>query len=326
MEILDAIRANLLSPAVLFFVLGLIAAITKSDLKFPEPLYVGLTIYLLVAIGFKGGVAIAEAGIAKVWLPALAAMVLGAVIPLWTYPLLRFGGKLPGVDAAAIAAHYGSVSAVTFIAATNYLKAIEQPFENYATAFLAVMEAPAILVGVVLGKMALKKTGASSAASLRTAMHEALFGRSIFLLVGALIVGALCGEPGMKKVEAFFVAPFQGVLALFLLEMGVVAGRRVGDLRKVGQFLLGFGILVPLVNGALGVLLGKFTGLSLGGATLLGVLSSSASYIAAPAAIRMSLPEANPTLYLTSSLAITFPFNITVGIPIYLAVARAIYL
>ena len=325
MEILDAIRANLLSPAVLFFVLGLIAALTKSDLKFPEPLYVGLTIYLLVAIGFKGGVAIAEAGIAKVWLPALAAMVLGALIPMWTYPLLRFGGKLPGVDAAAIAAHYGSVSAVTFIAATNYLKAIDQPFENYATAFLAVMESPAILVGVVLGKIAMKKTGEASGASLRTAVHEALFGRSIFLLVGALVVGALCGEPGMKKVEAFFVTPFQGVLALFLLEMGVVAGRRVGDLRKVGPFLLAFGILVPLVNGALGVLLGKFTGLSLGGATLLGVLSASASYIAAPAAIRMSLPEANPTLYLTSSLAITFPFNITFGIPIYLALARALY-
>ena len=325
MEILDAIRANLLSPAVLFFVLGLIAALTKSDLKFPEPLYVGLTIYLLIAIGFKGGVAISAAGLAKVWLPALAAMALGALIPLWTYPLLRFGGKLPGVDAAAIAAHYGSVSAVTFIAATNYLKVIDQPFENYATAFLAVMESPAILVGVVLGKMATKRAGESTSASLRTAMHEALFGRSIFLLVGALVVGALCGKPGMEKVEAFFVTPFQGVLALFLLEMGVVAGRRVGDLRKVGPFLLGFGILVPIVNGALGVLLGKLTGLDLGGATLLGVLSSSASYIAAPAAIRMSLPEANPTLYLTSSLAITFPFNITLGIPIYLEIARALY-
>jgi len=324
-EILDAIRANLLSPAVLFFVLGLIAALTKSDLKFPEPLYVGLTIYLLIAIGFKGGVAISAAGLAKVWLPALAAMALGALIPLWTYPLLRFGGKLPGVDAAAIAAHYGSVSAVTFIAATNYLKVIDQPFENYATAFLAVMESPAILVGVVLGKMATKRAGESTSASLRTAMHEALFGRSIFLLVGALVVGALCGKPGMEKVEAFFVTPFQGVLALFLLEMGVVAGRRVGDLRKVGPFLLGFGILVPIVNGALGVLLGKLTGLDLGGATLLGVLSSSASYIAAPAAIRMSLPEANPTLYLTSSLAITFPFNITLGIPIYLEIARALY-
>jgi uncharacterized protein len=325
MEILDAIRANLLSPAVLFFALGLIAALMKSDLKFPEPLYVALTIYLLVAIGFKGGVAIAEAGIAKVWLPALAALALGALIPLWTYPLLRFGGKLSGVDSAAIAAHYGSVSAVTFIAATNYLKAVNQPYEDYATAFLAVMESPAILVGVVLGKLATKTTGEGSGVSLKKAMHEALFGRSIFLLVGALVVGALCGKPGMEKVEAFFVTPFQGVLALFLLEMGMVAGRRLEDLKKVGPFLLGFGVLVPLVNGALGVYLGKFVGLELGGATLLGVLSASASYIAAPVAIRISLPEANPTLYLTSSLAITFPFNITLGVPIYLEIARHLY-
>ena len=325
MEILDAIQANLLSPAVLFFVLGVTAALTKSDLKFPEPLYVGMTIYFLVAIGFKGGVAISEAGLAKVWLPAVAAIMLGALIPLWTYPLLRFGGKLPGVDAAAIAAHYGSVSAVTFIAATNYLKAIDVPFESYATAFLAVMESPAILVGVVIGKLAMKSSGESSGASLKTAMHEALFGRSIFLLVGALIVSALCGESGMKKVEPFFVTPFQGVLALFLLEMGVVAGRRVGDLRKVGLFLLGFGVLVPLVNGMPGVILGRLAGLELGGATLLRVLSASASYIAAPAAIRISLPEANPRLYLTSSLAIAFPFNITLGIPIYLEMARYLY-
>jgi hypothetical protein len=325
MSILDAIQANLLSPAVLFFALGLLAALTKSDLKFPEPLYVGLTIYLLVAIGFKGGVAIAEAGIAKVWLPALAAMALGSLIPLWTYPLLRFGGKLSAVDAAAIAAHYGSVSAVTFIAATNYLKAINQPFESYATAFLAVMESPAILVGVVLGKLATSKRGSADMTSLKAAAHEALFGRSIFLLVGSLVVGWLCGKPGMAKVEAFFVTPFQGVLALFLLEMGMVAGRRLGDLKKVGPFLLGFGIVVPLVNGAIGVYLGKLTGLELGGATLLGVLSASASYIAAPAAIRMSLPDANPTLYLTSSLAITFPFNITLGIPIYLEIARKLY-
>ena len=325
MTIIEAIQANLLSPAVLFFALGLVAALTKSDLKFPEPLYVGLTIYLLIAIGFKGGVAIAEAGIAKVWLPALAAMTLGALIPLWTYPLLRFGGKLSAVDAAAIAAHYGSVSAVTFIAATNYLKAINQPFESYATAFLAVMESPAILVGVVLGKLATRNAGDNSGASLKTAMHEAIFGRSIFLLVGALVVGALCGEAGMKKVESFFVTPFQGVLALFLLEMGIVAGRRLEDLKKVGPFLLGFGIIVPLINGTLGVYLGKLTGLELGGATLLGVLAASASYIAAPAAIRMSLPDANPTLYLTSSLAITFPFNITLGIPIYLEIARKLY-
>lgn len=325
MEVLEAIQTNLLSPAVLFFALGILAAVAKSDLKFPEPLYTGLTIYLLLAIGFKGGVAIAEAGISKVWLPALAAMALGAVIPLWTFPVLRLAGRLNTVDAAAIAAHYGSVSAVTFIAATNYLKAINQPFEHYATAFLAVMESPAILVGVLLGKLASAGAAPGEGVSLKTAMHEALFGRSIFLLVGALVAGSLCGQTGMQKVEPFFVTPFQGVLALFLLEMGIVAGRRLGDLRKVGPFLLGFGVLAPIINGAVGVCLGKVTGLGLGGATLLGVLSASASYIAAPAAIRMSLPDANPTLYLTSSLAITFPFNITLGIPIYLEIARKLF-
>ena len=322
---LDAIQANLLSPAVLFFALGLIAALTKSDLKFPEPLYVALTIYLLVAIGFKGGVAINQAGLGVVWLPALAAMALGALIPLWTYPVLRFGGKFSAVDAAAIAAHYGSVSAVTFIAATNYLKAVNQPYESYATAFLAVMESPAILVGVVLGKLATSKRGAADMTSLKAAAHEAIFGRSIFLLVGALVVGALCGKSGMDKVEAFFVAPFQGVLALFLLEMGMVAGRRLEDLKKVGPFLLGFGIVMPLLHGCVGVWLGKLTGLELGGATLMGVLAASASYIAAPAAIRMSLPDANPTFYLTSSLAVTFPFNIALGIPIYFELARKLY-
>lgn len=325
MDLVDAIHANLFSPAVLFFALGLIAALTKSDLKFPEPLYVTLTIYLLVAIGFKGGVAIAEAGVAKVWLPALAAMLLGTVIPLWTYPVLRFGGKFTPVDSAAIAAHYGSVSAVTFIAATNYLKAVGQPYENYATAFLAVMESPAILVGVVLGKLATSKQAATDMTSLKSALHEALFGRSIFLLVGALLIGWLSGKPGMAKVEAFFITPFQGVLALFLLEMGMVAGRRFSDLRKVGLFLLAFGVVMPLLHGCIGVSLGRVAGLELGGATLLGVLAASASYIAAPAAIRLSLPDANPTYYLTASLAVTFPFNITLGIPCYFEFARWLY-
>jgi hypothetical protein len=175
-----------------------------------------------------------------------------------------------------------------------------------------------------MGKRAMKQASGAGV-SLRAAIHEVIFGRSIFLLVGALIVGVLCGETGMQKVGPFFVAPFQGVLALFLLEMGLVAGRRFGDLRKIGPFLLGFGIVVPLINGALGVYIGRLTGLDLGGATLLGVLAASASYIAAPAAIRMSLPEANPTLYLTASLAITFPFNITLGIPLYLELARHLY-
>jgi hypothetical protein len=321
-DFLHALSANLLSPAVLFFALGIGAALLKSDLKFPEALYVTLTIYLLTALGFKGGVAIHEAGLRSVLIPALAAMLLGALIPLWTYPLLRFVGGLRPVDAAAVAAHYGSVSAVTFIAATNYLKGINEPYENYATAFLAVMESPAIIVGVLLGKLSLDRRDPVFGSSLKGVLHEAVFGRSVFLLVGALLVGALCGKPGMDKVEAFFVTPFQGVLALFLLEMGMVAGQRLGNLRKVGPFLVAFGILMPLVHGCIGVLIGKYAGLSLGGVTLMGVLASSASYIAAPAAMRLSLPEANPALYLTPSLAITFPFNITIGIPVYYAFAR----
>ena len=321
-DFFHALSANLLSPAVLFFALGLIATFVKSDLKFPEALYVTLTIYLLTALGFKGGVAINEAGIGVVILPALAAMLLGALIPLWTYPLLRHVGKIKPVDAAAICATYGSVSAVTFITATNYLKGISEPYENYATAFLAVMESPAIIVGVLLGKMSLQRGSSIFNGSFKSLLREAVFGRSVFLLVGALLVGALCGKAGMDKVEPFFVTPFQGVLALFLLEMGMVAGHRLGDLKKVGPFLVAFGILLPLLHGCIGVLLGKYAGLSLGGTTLMGVLAASASYIAAPAAMRLSLPEANPALYLTPSLAITFPFNITVGIPIYYALAK----
>jgi hypothetical protein len=254
-------------------------------------------------------------------LPALAAIGLGAFIPLWTYPVLRWGGRLPSVDAAAIAAHYGSVSAVTFLAATNYLAAIGQTYESHAVALLAVMESPAILVGVVLGKRAGAARGGPPV-PLGLVVREALFGRSIFLLLGALVVGALCGSAGMEKVGPFFVTPFQGVLALFLLEMGIVAGRRLEDLRRVGPFLLGFGVVAPALNGALGVAVGTAAGLSAGGAMLLGVLAASASYIAAPAAVRLALPEANPTLSLTAALAITFPFNLTLGIPLCDAFAR----
>lgn len=315
----EAIVANLLSPAVLFFALGLLAALVRSDLKFPEALYAALTIYLLVAIGFKGGVAIAEAGWARVWLPALAAVILGGLIPLWTYPVLRFGGRLAAVDAAAIAAHYGSVSAVTFIAATHYLELRGEAYESHAVAWLAVMEAPAIVVGVLLGKRAVARPGS---AGLGLVVREALFGRSLFLLLGALGIGAVCGARGMEKVSPFLVAPFQGVLALFLLEMGIVAGRRLEDLRRVGLFLLAFGVAAPVVNGVIGVAAGVGVGLSPGGATLLGVLAASASYIAAPAAIRLALPEANPTLSLTSALAVTFPFNLAVGIPLCHGLAR----
>ena len=325
MDFLTAIQSNLLSPAILFFVLGIFAAVSKSDLKIPESLYTTLTIYLLIAIGFKGGVAINAAGIGVVWLPALAAMVLGAMIPLWTYPVLRKVGKFSVADAGAVAAHYGSVSAVTFIAATNFLKSINQSYESYASAFLAVMESPAIIVGVMLGKGAFGGKFSFSDAGIRHALRDAVLGKGVLLLIGSMLIGFLSGKNGMTMVEGFFVTPFQGVLPLFLLEMGMVAGRRLGDLKKVGVFLLIFGLTAPLIHGTLGVLLGTWVGLSIGGTTLLGVLAASASYIAAPAAVRLSLPEANPTYSLTAALAITFPFNITVGVPLFFEIAKHLH-
>lgn len=321
LDLLEAIRINLLAPPALFFALGVAAALVRSDLKFPEALYTAMTIYLLVAIGFKGGVSMEEAGLGVVWLPALAALTLGALIPLWTYPVLRHLGKLPAVDAASVAAHYGSVSAVTFTVAVNFLRDAGQPFEPYAAAFLAVMESPAIIVGIIMGKIAVRQKG-SLRSSLRHALHEAIFGRSVLLLVGSLAIGFLCGKRGMEATAGFFVTPFQGILALFLLELGTVAGRRLGELRTVGLFLLAFGVLMPVIHAMVGLALGAAVGLSMGGATLLAVLAASASYIAAPAAMRLSLSEANPTLSLTSALAITFPFNVILGIPMYFAAAR----
>ncbi len=321
MEFLEAIRLNLFSPAPLFFALGVLAAVLRSDLKLPEALYSSLTIYLLAAIGFKGGVALQEAGFGAVWLPVLVAAAISAAIPLWTYPVLRKFGRLPAADSASIAAHYGSVSAVTFTVATAFLANIGATHEGFASALLAIMEAPAILVGVVIGQAVSKQKDGGMGASIRRATREAVLGKSVMLLIGGLVIGALCGARGLQTVSGFFVAPFQGVLALFLLELGLVAGRRVRDLRQAGPFLVAFGLIAPVVHGAIGVAAGLATGLSPGGATLLGTLSASASYIAAPAAMRLALPDANPTLSLAASLAITFPFNVSLGIPLYYEMA-----
>jgi uncharacterized protein len=321
MTLLEAVQNNLLSPAVLFFLLGVTAALVKTDLKFPEPLYAALTIYLLVAIGFKGGSAVAASGLAAVWLPALGGLALGAVIPLWCYPVLRWG-KLSGVDAASIAAHYGSVSAVTFLAVSNFLKASGVAFEGYMAALLAVMESPAIIVGILLGRRATGSSGGGEKSGLGAVLHEAVLGRSVYLLLGGLLAGYLSGARGYEATAPFFVAPFQGIVALFLLEMGFVAGRRVGDLRATGPFLIAFGLVMPLLNGAAGALAGALLGLSPGGTAVMATLAASASYIAAPAAMRLSLPEARPALSLAAALAVTFPFNVTLGIPLYYEMAE----
>lgn len=320
MGALELIQLNILSPVVLAFFLGMIATLVRSDLKIPDEFYQALSIYLLFAIGLKGGVELSASTPREFLLPVGAALALGCVIPVWCYAFLRKVGRMRVSDAAALAAHYGSVSAVTFLATLAFLTALDVPHEGFLPALLAIMEVPAIVVALVIARSRLP--GRTSWGEI---FREILAGKSIVLLLGGLAIGYAAGPAGFAKVEGFFVTPFYGVLALFLLEMGMVAARRLSDLRKAGLFLIAFGIAAPLLNGIIGVFVGKWSGLSLGGSVVLGVLAASASYIAAPAAVRLSLPQANPTYYLTASLAITFPFNLVVGIPVYYSFSKFIF-
>jgi uncharacterized protein len=316
MDMFELVQLNLLSPVVLAFVLGIVATLIKSDLKFPEELYTTLAIYLLLAIGLKGGAELSRTPLAEFWKPALVTLAIGVAVPVWCYVILRKLGKFSTPDAAAVAAHYGSVSAVTFIAAMAFLDAAGVPYPLYMATLLAILEVPAIVVALFIARL---RMGGST--HWGEVFHEILSGRSILLLLGGLIIGYLAGPRGLDEVAPFFVAPFKGVLVLFLLEMGMVAARRLRDIARAGLFLVGFGIIMPILHGAMGVVLGLWAGLDVGGATILGVMASSASYIAAPAAVRIALPEANPSFYLTSALGITFPFNLVAGIPLYYAIA-----
>ena len=304
-----------MDPVVLFFLLGLVARVARSDLRLPEPMYEALAIYLLLAIGLKGGVQLAQQPLATVLPQALAAVALGAAIPLLLFPLLRV--KLARPDAASIAAHYGSVSVVTFAVATSFLAARSIDAESYMPLIVALMEAPGIVAGIVLAR-----AGGGQRIAWGALAHEVVFGKSVLLLLGGLTIGALIGPEGSKPIAPLFTDLFKGVLALFLLEMGLVAGGRIGDLRRAGPFLLVVGVGAPLALGALGAAVGQAIGLSLGGSALLATLAASASYIAAPTAMRIAVPEANPALSIGVALGVTFPFNIFVGIPLYLQYAR----
>ena len=319
MTILDLAAANLLSPLLLCFALGALAVLLRSDLRLPEPVFNALSIYLMLAIGLKGGVELSRLPPSAFLLPGLAALGLGVVIPLWCYALLRRVGRFGAADAAAIAAHYGSVSAVTFVAAIAYLDAARTPYEGYAPALLAIMEVPAIVVAFALARAGGALGGGGTAGE---AVREILSGKSVLLLAGGLLIGAVVGEAGYARVKPLFSDLFQGALCLFLLELGILAAGRLGDFRRVGPFLAVFAVAMPMLHGALGVAVGHAIGLSVGGMTVLGTLAASASYIAAPAAVRLALPQANPGYYLTASLAITFPFNLTLGLPLYNALAR----
>lgn len=320
MSTFDLIQINLLSPPILFFVLGIVATLVRSDLRFPEPVFQILSIYLLLAIGLKGGAAMAANGGEPIW-PALGlAVLMGAATPLWCFPMLRMVLRLKWVDAGAIAAHYASVSVVTFLAAIAFLHALGEPHEGFLPAMVAVMEVPGIIVALLI----VQRRTASNPGWF-SSIRSVIVGKSVFLLLGGLLIGFLSGEAGLVKVDAFFVLPFHGVLCLFLLEMGMVAARRFDDFAKAGIPLLLFAVIVPLFHAFLGIQAAEFIGLSRGGAFVLGTLCASASYIAAPATIRLALPEANPAYYLTTSLAITFPFNLTVGIPLYYALSGWIF-
>lgn len=321
MDILDLARTNLLSPIVLCFVLGVAAVYIKSDLKFPDQVAGGLSIYLMLSIGLKGGVELSQTPFASFIGPLIAALGLCLAIPVWCYAILRKAGRLAVADAAALAAHYGSVSAVTFVAVQTYLDAAGITYEGFAPALLAVMEVPAIVVALAIAKRAGAKAGAQSSSAL-DALRAVTASKSVLLLVGGLVIGALAGPSGYAPVKPVFTDLFRGLLCLFLLDLGLQAGQRLKDFAKVGPFLVGFAVVIPLFHAGVAVMLGQLVGLSTGGAAIFATLAASSSYIAAPAAVRLALPEANPGYYLTASLALTFPFNLMLGIPIYLAMAQ----
>jgi uncharacterized protein len=320
-SIISLAVTNLMSPIVLCFALGLFAALARSDLSVPEAVAKGMSLYLLFAIGFKGGVAVSEHGIdATLGLSLLAGVILSALLPLVAFALLRAMSNMSLIDAAAVAAHYGSISIVTFVAATSVLQGRGIAYEGYMVAVAAAMEAPAILSALWL--VARGSGGRKMDAGL---WHEILLNGSIVLLLGSFLIGWVTGPAGLTEISSFIVAPFKGVLCLFLLDMGLVAGRGLRNGRQVLQpGVLAFGILMPVVGAAFGLATGLLLGLSTGGVTIMAVLSASASYIAVPAAMRVALPEANPSIYLTLSLGVTFPFNLTFGIPLYLAAATAL--
>jgi hypothetical protein len=312
LEAIGILQQHLLSPIILAFILGGVAVFIRSDLKLPPGFYTSLSVYLLLAIGLKGGAALSETPVALFWRPSLVAVGVGLLIPLWSYVILRFVCCLSVVDAAAVAAHYGSVSAVTFIASQSFAAAAHTPAEGYMPALLALLEVPGVVVALSLAQ----RFGGRKTA-FWPGVREVICSKSIVLLLGGLVIGYISGRSGLDKVAPFFVAPFQGVLVLFLLELGTMAATCLQEGNRVSARLVLFALLMPLLHGFLGAWVGTQVGLSVGGATVLAALFSSASYIAAPAAVRVSLPQANPGTYVTASLAITFPFNLAIGIPLY---------
>jgi hypothetical protein len=311
---------------VLFFLLGVFARLVGSDLRLPEALYETLSIYLLLAIGLKGGLELSRQPLATLAPQVGACVALGFAIPFVLYPGLR-ALRLGPVDAAAVGAHYGSVSVVTFAVATAALAREGVAVESHAALWVAVMEAPGIVAGILIARWVQRRAATARAPAAADGwgalVHDVLFGKSVLLLAGGLLIGALAGDAGVAPIAAVFVVPFKGVLALFLLELGLVAGARLAEVRRCGAAVIAVGLGAPPLLALLGASVGVAIGLSTGGVAVLATLAASASYIAAPTAMRVALPQASAALSITAALGVTFPFNVVVGIPLYIRLAKA---
>lgn len=310
-------QANLTSVGVLGFIFGFAASRVKSDVRVPDAIYQFLSIYLLFGIGLKGGHSLKSTPSADLVLPAIATLVCGILIPLLAFTFLKAARGLSNVDRGSIAAHYGSTSLVTFSAAILFLESNAIFVEGFAPALLTIMEIPGLIVGIFLASRSL-----TSKVGWGHTLREVLLGKTVLLLIGGLAIGFITSTQGYEKVSPFFVDLLSGFLVLFLIHLGYLAGSSFSEIKSVGRPLVIFALLFPILSGAIGVTAGSLIGLSVGGATMLGVLSASASYIAAPAAVSVALPQASPTIALMSSIGITFPFNLILGIPIYFRFAE----
>lgn len=305
----------MIDPIILFFLLGATAGLLRSELRLPAAVYEFVSIVLLLSIGLKGGIELAKQPFGALLPQMLAVVALGFFLALAAFPVLRYLGRLKRADAASIAAHYGSVSVGTYAVAVAYLGTRGVFFEEHMPLLLVLLEVPAIIVGIVLARGITRETRWGSVA------HEVFLGKGIVLLLGGLMIGWAAGPEGLTSIEPLFFDLFKSILALFLLEMGLITATQIGSLRRHGIFLAGFAIGMPVVSALLGTALGWALGLSIGGTAVLATLAASASYIAVPAAMRISVPEANPTLSLAAALGVTFPFNVLFGIPMYHALA-----
>lgn len=315
---MDTALATLSSPVILFFILGLLAAFARSDLTIPEAIAKGLSIYLMIAIGLKGGVEVSKSGFTPDLIAAAAAGVaLSFLIPFVAFFLLTRIARMDRVNAAAVSAHYGSVSVVTYVTAVEILGRQGLGPAGYMVAVLALMETPAIISGLLLAR----QRGESAGGGL---WHEVLLNASVVLLIGSFLVGLVAGPDGFAPIAPLFDGLFRGLLTIFLLDMGLIAGRRLIETRSLTARAAGLAIFLPVMNGVIGTAIGTMIGLDPGSAAALGILAASASYIAVPAAMRLALPQADPGLYLSMSLGVTFPFNIILGIPLFGMLAQAI--